>query len=83
MDTLYNDMCDTLSCWLCDLTLIALFYLKKKLCLFLSTAKTKTKKNKRKKTTFFYISIVINEYNLLYTVFSRILENEESKVTGL
>ena len=55
MDTLYNDMCDT-PCRSCDLTLIALFYFKNKLFLFLSTAKT-NKKNKRKKKRFFYISM--------------------------
>ena len=68
MDTLYNDMCDTLSCQSCDLTLIALFYFKNKLFLFLSTAKKKktkipyvkkkktTEKNKQKKQRFFNIS---------------------------
>ena len=55
MDTLYNDMCDTLSCQSCDLTLIALFYFKNKLFMFLSTAKTKNneKKNSEKENGFF------------------------------
>ena len=63
MDTLYNDMCNTLSCQSCDLTLIALFYFKNNFFLVLSTAKTKKKKkkrkkNKRKKKRFFHIFIL-------------------------
>ena len=49
MDTLYNDMCDSLSCYSCDLTLIALFYSKNKLFLVLSTAKPKKKQKKHEK----------------------------------
>ena len=49
MHTLYNDMCNTLSCQSCDLTLIALFYLRT----FFVFDNCKDKKKQGKKHGFF------------------------------